>query len=79
LGETYDKLFYYMFALGLPLAAGSSLLSEELIFTFYGPHFTPSVDALKILGWDAFLMFILCPLNMTFVSINKEKEMNICS
>ncbi len=71
----YDRLFYYMFILGLPLAMGIMLLSDHFILLFYGSEFTHSIGALKILAWDVLLYFLNITLARVLTSINRQNQM----
>ncbi len=71
----YEKSLKYLLILGLPIAAGMSLLADEIIPLLYGEQFLHSVVALKILAWDVLLIFICIPLGFMLVSINRQNQM----
>ncbi len=73
----YEKSFKYLFILGLPIAAGISLLSGEIISLLYGEQFAHSVVALRILAWDVLLLSICAPVGFVLVSMNKQNQMAI--
>jgi O-antigen/teichoic acid export membrane protein len=73
----YEKYFRYLFLLGLPTAAGATLLSDKIILFFYGPEFTNSIIALQILSWDILLIFLYTILGGFLISINRQNQMAI--
>jgi O-antigen/teichoic acid export membrane protein len=73
----YEKAFKYLFILGLPIAVGTTLLSDKIILFFYGPQFTNSIIALEILSWDILLIFLYACSAFLLVAIDKQKQMAI--
>lgn len=71
----YNKAFKYLFMLGLPISLGTMLLSDKIIFFFYGPLFSDSIIALQILAWDILLIFLYACSAFLLVSIDKQKQM----
>lgn len=72
-----EKSLKYLFALGLPLAVGISMLADEIIILCYGDDFHFSIIVLQILAWDILLMFLINPLGGLLISMKKEKNVNI--
>lgn len=54
---TFEKALKYLFMLSLPIAIGTTLLSERLISLFYGAAFLPATLPLQILIWSIPLFF----------------------
>ncbi|RZN35106.1 MAG: flippase [Methanosarcinales archaeon] len=73
----YERSFKYLFVLGLPIAAGISLLSGEIIFLIYGEQFSHSVVALRILAWDVLLLSICAPVSFMLVFMDRQNQMAI--
>jgi len=73
----YEKAFKYLFILGLPIAVGTTLLSDKIILLFYGPEFINSIIALQILAWDILLIFLYACSAFLLVAIDKQKQMAI--
>jgi O-antigen/teichoic acid export membrane protein len=73
----YEKLFKYLFILGLPLAVGITLLADRFILLFYGEQFYHSIIALQILAWDALLIFLYMGSAFILVSIDKQNQMAV--
>jgi O-antigen/teichoic acid export membrane protein len=63
--------------LGLPLAVGIFMLADSFIFLFYGPEFTNSIVALKILAWDILLKFLYLCSAYILISTDQQKQMTI--
>jgi O-antigen/teichoic acid export membrane protein len=75
----YEKYFRYLFMLGLPMAMGTTLLSEKIIMLIYGSEFTNSIIALQILSWDILLIFLYTILSGLLISIDRQNEMAIAA
>jgi O-antigen/teichoic acid export membrane protein len=75
----YEKLLYYSFIVGLPLASGTILLSDRIIILFYGEQFTQSIVALRILAGNILLSFLYFPISMLLVSINRQNQMAVAA
>ncbi len=73
----YEKAFKFLFYLGLPLAVGIFMLADSFIFLFYGPEFTNSIVALKILAWDILLKFLYLCSAYILISTDQQKQMTI--
>jgi len=77
LKKAYEKSFKYLLYLGLPIAVGTSLLSEKIILFLYGPQFNNSIIALQILSWDILLIFLYACSAFLLLSIDKQNVMAI--
>ena len=73
----YEKSFKYLLILGLPIAVGTTLLSDKIIFLLYGSQFSNSVIALQILGWDILLIFLYSCLAFLLISIDRQVQMAV--
>jgi O-antigen/teichoic acid export membrane protein len=63
----------YMYMLALPIAVGTSLLGSNIIDIIYGPGFIMSAQALKVLIWAEFFVYIDVLLSQMMYSINRER------
>ncbi len=70
----YEKSSRLLLFLGVPMAAGLSLLSDRIVLFLYGAEFAPSVGALRILSWSLLLVFLAHPLYFTLVSMNRQNQ-----
>lgn len=77
LKNVYEKYFRYLLMLGLPIAMGATLLSENIILLIYGSNFANSIIALQILSWDILLIFLYTILGCFLVAIDRQNEMVI--
>ncbi len=65
------KSFKYMFILGLPIAAATTILAPDLILLFYQSSYNQSTLALQILIWSVPSLFLSSVFSVVFISINK--------
>jgi O-antigen/teichoic acid export membrane protein len=72
LKNSTKKSFKYLIILSLPIAVGTTLLSDKIILIIYGSGFTPSITALQILIWTIPLIFLTYVSGTIFASINKQ-------
>ena len=72
LKTTLQKSAKYLFILGLPIAVGTSLLSDRFILLLYGAEFTPAIIAMQILAFYLPLRFINHATGYTLSSIDKQ-------
>ncbi|MDP3766294.1 MAG: flippase [Nanoarchaeota archaeon] len=68
----YQKSFYYLFALGLPLAIGVTIIAYRLILFVYKGSFTNSAVALQILIWALVFIFVNYVMGYLLNSIGKQ-------
>ena len=73
LSFSYHKSFKYLLILGLPIAAGSVALSDQIILLVYGTGFIQSSTALKILIWVIPIIYLTYIFRILLISINKQK------
>jgi O-antigen/teichoic acid export membrane protein len=72
LKTTLQRSAKYLFILGLPIAVGTSLLSDRIILLLYGAEFTPAIIAMQILALYLPLRFINHATGYTLSSIDKQ-------
>jgi O-antigen/teichoic acid export membrane protein len=77
LKNAFQKSFKYLLILGLPIAVGTSLLSNNIILFFYGQQYVNSIIVLQILAWDILLIFLYTCLAFLMISTNKQYQMAI--
>lgn len=73
LNRLYNTLLRFMVMAGLPIAVGTTILSEQIISILYGHAFLPSSNALAILIWAGVLMFVNFFLGSVGIAVGREK------
>jgi O-antigen/teichoic acid export membrane protein len=73
LALSYERSIKYLFSLALPMAVGTTILSDKIIIAIYGDGFKGSVVALQILIWAIAAIFLNYATGSFFISINKQK------
>ena len=73
----YEKSFYYLFIIALPLAVGTTILAKRIIIFIFKGEFINSVAALQILIWALLFMFINYIAGYLLNSIEKQKLFTI--
>jgi O-antigen/teichoic acid export membrane protein len=68
----YRKSFKYLIILGLPIAAITTVLADEIILVLFQSGFTESILALQILIWSVPFMFLSYTAAWIFISMNKQ-------
>jgi O-antigen/teichoic acid export membrane protein len=68
----YVKSIKYMIILGLPIAAGITILSNDIILLLYQSAFSGSVVALQILIWTVPLLLLTTSFGIILISMNKQ-------
>ncbi len=68
----YERSFKYLSIAGLPIAVGTTLLAEKIIFFVYKEGFSESILALKLLIWTVPLIFLTYLFGTVIASINKQ-------
>ncbi|MEL7671344.1 flippase [Methanobacterium sp.] len=68
----YVKSIKYMIILGLPIAAGITILSKDIILILYQSAFSGSVVALQILIWTVPLLLLTTSFGIILISMNKQ-------
>ncbi len=69
----YEKVFLYLYMLGLPIAIGTFLLAHRFIPLIYGGDYLPSIGSLRVLIWALAIIFVNAPFGHILSSIRKEK------
>lgn len=76
--QALDKSFRlavkYMFALAIPMAFGTTLLSSRIITALYGTQFLPSSPVLVVMVWCDILYFYVIILEGMLTSLDKQKN-----
>lgn len=67
-----EKSYKYLLIIALPLAFGTTILADKLIWTLYESQFTQSIIALQILIWATALSFLILVIGIVLISINKQ-------
>ncbi len=73
----YEKSFYYLSCLALPLGLGITLLAGKIILAIYSKEFANSILALQILVWALVFMFVNYLMGYLLNSIDKQKLFTI--
>lgn len=68
----YERSFKYLSIVGLPIAVGTTLLAEKIIFFVYKEGFSKSILTLRVLIWTVPLIFLTYLLGTVIASINKQ-------
>jgi O-antigen/teichoic acid export membrane protein len=71
--ETYTLSFKYLMMLIIPVAMGTTILSESIISFFYGEKFVKSSPALAILIWSQIFAFYGFIHYQILISTNRQK------
>ncbi|MBI2559331.1 flippase [Candidatus Woesearchaeota archaeon] len=69
----YEKSFYYMAILALPLGLGATLLADRIIWFVYKQEFANSIVVLQILIWALVFIFVNYLMGYLLNSIEKQK------
>jgi len=69
----YEKTFFYMIAVALPIAIGTTLLATRLILFLYKDAFIESALALQILIWSDIFLFVNILMGYLLNAIDKQK------
>ena len=73
----YERSFYYMIVLAIPIVTGLFILSKKIILLIYGSHFSNSAIALQILGFSLFFTALNFLMGYLLNSIDKQKLFTI--
>ena len=68
----YVKSIKYLIILGLPIAAGITILSKDIILILYQSAYAPSVMALQILVWTIPIILLTTIFGTILISMNKQ-------
>lgn len=69
---TFERSIRYMAILGVPIAAGITILADKIILLIYGAAYIPAIIAIQILVWSVPLIFIDSAYAYLFSSINRQ-------
>ena len=73
LKNVFRTSFRYLFVIALPIAVGTLLLPEHLIYTIYGDEYVKTIPALKILSVALIFIFVNYILMNILVAVNRQK------
>jgi O-antigen/teichoic acid export membrane protein len=68
----YKTSFRYLIMIALPIAVGTLLLSEHLIYTIYGEEYVKTIPALKILSLSLIFIFVNYILMNILVAVDRQ-------
>ncbi len=71
--KLYKKTFYYLFLIILPIAIGTTMLAERIIFFIYKEQFLNASAALQILIWAEMFFFASFLTGYLLNAIDKAK------
>lgn len=66
------KSFQYLLIISLPIAVGTTLLADQIIFTIYKGNYAQSIIALQILIWTVPVIFLSYTFGTILASMNKQ-------
>lgn len=72
--KLYERALKYLFLFSIPIAAGTTILSDKIIYFLYTEEFAPSILPLRILIWVLPLMFLTELLGNMVVVHDQEKK-----
>jgi O-antigen/teichoic acid export membrane protein len=72
LRKVYKTSFRYLVVIALPIAVGTLLLSEHLIYTIYGEEYVKTIPALKILSLALVFIFVNYVLMNILVAVDRQ-------
>ena len=73
LRNVFKASFRYLLAIALPIAVGTLLLSDRLIYIIYGKEYFKTIPALKILAIALIFIFVNYILMNILVAVNRQK------
>lgn len=68
-----DKCLKYMIILAIPIAVGTTIIADKIVYSIYGDGFTRSILALQLLIWSMVFVFTSAGYVKLFESINKQR------
>ncbi len=69
----YEKSFYYMLIVALPITTGLIMLTERIILNVYSPDFRNSIIALQILAASLIFVFVNYLMGYLLNAIDKQR------
>ena len=73
LKNVFKTSFRYLLAIALPIAVGTLLLSDRLIYIIYDKEYFKTVPALKILSFALIFIFVNYILMNVLVAVDRQK------
>ena len=73
--KIWKNLQKIMIVLAFPLVFGGFLLAPKIIFSFYGPHFSPAILSFKILIFMLGIIFLYNPFRWALICANQQKRL----
>jgi O-antigen/teichoic acid export membrane protein len=70
----YKKGMKYLLIISLPIAFGTTILANDIIYIIYGNEFNNSIVILQILIWSIIPMFLYNLLGSIIMSLDEEKK-----
>lgn len=74
LAKSFRLAIKYMLILSIPMAFGTTLLSDRIIIAIYSTNFIPSSPALIIMAWGTILVFCDIIFDNMLISTNQQKK-----
>jgi O-antigen/teichoic acid export membrane protein len=68
----FEKALKASLVLGLLATVAIVALADPIVLVLFGPEFSPSADALRILGWSTLFTFANVILGSAFVAIDRQ-------
>ncbi len=75
----YQKAFYYLFAIALPMGVGTTLLAGRFIMFLFGGSFAPSARALQLLIWAEVAIFLFSVTGFLLNAIGRQLQFTIAT
>lgn len=72
LRQIYQKTFYYLLLMGIPISAVLTIFSREIIIFLYSEKYLASVATLQMLIWAGVIIFCSNLLGNAIVAINRQ-------
>ena len=73
LKNAFKTSFRYLLTIALPIAVGTLLLSDRLIYIIYGKEYFKTISALKILAIALIFIFVNYILMNILVAVNRQR------
>lgn len=74
LDYSYKKSLKYLTILSMPIAMGTTVLSEKIVLFMYGPIYINTIPILELIIWALPAIFLSYILGTSIASINKQHE-----
>lgn len=73
LQNAFERSFFYLILLVLPITAGTTALADQIIIKVYGSQYEPSIWALRILIISALFTFLTFPVGALLNACDRQK------